>query len=135
MVVMLHAAVAEKLDLNPTDLKVADLVNRHGAMTAGQLAEVTGLTSGAITGIIDRLERTGFVTRQRDATDRRVVFIETVPEGAELLQRTFEPLSKAMDALDRTFTREELAVVERYMEAAISILSENAERIRAQATL
>src|SRR6516225_8343013 len=62
--IMFHQAVADRLGLNPTDHKCLDLVHRAGGATAGDLAEWTGLTTGAITGLIDRLERAGFVRRE-----------------------------------------------------------------------
>src|SRR6476659_7508269 len=72
---LFHGAVADKLGLNPSDHKCADLVREHGPLTAGRLAELTGLTTGAITGVIDRLERRGWVKRERDPNDRRKVIV------------------------------------------------------------
>src|SRR5262249_43014336 len=61
--IMFHQAVADRLGMNVTDHKCADILERNGPMTAGELAERTGLTTGAITGVIDRLEKAGFVRR------------------------------------------------------------------------
>ncbi len=58
--IMFHQAIADRLGLNPTDHKCLDLLASKGLMTAGELAEMTGLTTGAITGVIDRLEAAGF---------------------------------------------------------------------------
>src|SRR5216117_3098234 len=69
--VLFHAAVAERLGLSATDHKYADLIARQGPMTAGELADRAGLTTGAITGVLDRLERAGWVRRERDPHDRR----------------------------------------------------------------
>src|SRR5258706_11254106 len=69
--VMFHTAVAERLRLGLTDHKAFDFILRHGPVTAGQLAEITGLTTGAVTGVIDRLEKTGYVERGRHSADRR----------------------------------------------------------------
>lgn len=133
-VVLMHLAVADQLGLNPTDLKIVDLIIREGAMTAGQLAEETGLTSGAITGCIDRLEEARFVTRQRDQHDRRVVYIEAVEEGADLLHGMFHPLVLALDAKAKTFSPDELATVERYMKTVIEILQEYTQSVRMRAS-
>ena len=81
--VMFSQAVAERLDLNPTDLECLGIIGETGALTAGQLAELTGLTTGAITGVIDRLERAGYVRREQDASDRRRVIVQPVPETAQ----------------------------------------------------
>ena len=64
--IMFHQAVADRLGLNPTDHKCIDLLASAGSTTAGELAEATGLTTGAITGVIDRLEAAGFVRREDD---------------------------------------------------------------------
>ncbi len=68
--IMFHETVADLLGLYITDHKCLDLIHRFGAMPAGRLAELTGLTNGAITGIIDRLEKAGCVKRANDPTDR-----------------------------------------------------------------
>src|SRR5262245_4409010 len=74
--ILFHQAIADRLGLNVTDHKCADILLRTGPVTAGELARQTGLTTGAITGVIDRLEKAGFVRRIRDADDRRRVIVE-----------------------------------------------------------
>jgi len=81
--VMFHSAIAERLGLNTTDHKCLDILNHQGPLAAGQLAEITGLTTGAVTGVIDRLENAGYVRRDRDANDRRLVIIQPVADKAE----------------------------------------------------
>src|SRR3954468_24063564 len=73
-------AAAAQLGLNRTDLDCLSFVHLGGAVTAGDLAETTGLTTGAITGVIDRLEKGGFVVRSADPHDRRRVIVTAVPE-------------------------------------------------------
>src|ERR1700740_2764995 len=73
-------AVADQAGISSSDMDCMDFLNMEGRMTAGRLAELTGLTNGAITGVIDRLEKAGFVRRERDETDRRKVFIAPVPD-------------------------------------------------------
>lgn len=73
--VMFHQAVADRLGLHPTDHKCLDLLREEGPMSAGELAEATGLTSGAITGVADRLERAGFLHRESDPHDRRRILL------------------------------------------------------------
>src|SRR5579862_3079248 len=74
--ILFHQAVADRLGMNITDHKCADILARTGPITAGELARRTGLTTGAITGVIDRLEKAGFVRRVRDENDRRRVIVE-----------------------------------------------------------
>src|SRR5258708_2759629 len=78
--IMFHQAIADQLGLHPTDHKCADLLILKGPMTAGELAELTGLTTGAITGVVDRLAEAGFVRREDDPGDRRRVILRAVPE-------------------------------------------------------
>jgi DNA-binding MarR family transcriptional regulator len=76
-------AVADAIGLNRTDMRCIDVLHRDGALTAGQLAEATGLTTGAMTTALDRLERAGYARRTRDAADRRRVLVELTPKVDE----------------------------------------------------
>src|ERR1700743_1419267 len=92
---VLHSqAMATALGINSTDLECLDLVMMRGRLTAGELAGLTGLTSGAITGVIDRLERARFVRRERAADDRRKVFVEVLPS----VQANLNPLGTPMQS-------------------------------------
>src|SRR5579884_1254697 len=77
--VLYGQAVADIAGVSGSDLDCMDFLNLEGRMTAGRLAELTGLTTGAITGVVDRLEKAGYVRRERDESDRRKVFIAIVP--------------------------------------------------------
>src|ERR671932_2481021 len=76
-------AVADALGVNRTDMRCTDVLEREGPVTAGRLAEATGLTTGAITTVIDRLERGGFARPLRDPDDRRRVRVDLTPEARE----------------------------------------------------
>src|SRR4051794_32053548 len=78
--VLYTQAVADQLGLNLTDLSCTGILSAEGPITAGRLAELTGLTTGAITGVIDRLERAGYVRRESDPNDRRRVVVTLVGE-------------------------------------------------------
>lgn len=80
--VLFHHAVAERLGLGPTDRKCLDLLLDRGAMTGSGLAAITGLTTGAITGLVARLERAGFVWRAPDSVDRRKQIVTPAPHGS-----------------------------------------------------
>jgi DNA-binding MarR family transcriptional regulator len=88
-----------------------DILSTSGPLTAGRLAELTGLTTGAITGVVDRLERSGFVRRERDANDRRRVIVHLVPDRARKVAKLFEPLARAMAELYARYSDEELALM------------------------
>src|SRR6478609_1036968 len=94
--VLFGQAVANVAGISGSDLECLDFLNLEGRVTAGRLAEVTGLTTGAITGVVDRLEKTGFVRRERDETDRRKVFIATVPENVAKIGRFYEHMQRAI---------------------------------------
>jgi DNA-binding MarR family transcriptional regulator len=91
----LSQAVAEKVGLSQTDLLAMDLISRNGHVTAGQIAGHLHLTTGAITGLIDRLERSGFAKRQHDAKDRRRVVVVPTPKG-DRVGELFAPLALAL---------------------------------------
>jgi DNA-binding MarR family transcriptional regulator len=108
--IMLHQAVADLLGLHITDHKCLDYIYRFGAMPAGRLAELTGLTTGAVTGIIDRLENAGYVRRTSDPKDRRRTIVE--PTGNKRLERKLEaiftPLEERMHNLLSSYSDSEL---------------------------
>ena len=81
--------VALFLGINRTDGRCLDIVERHGRMTAGALATESGLTTGAVTAVIDRLESAGYLQRVRDASDRRKVFIELTPLMTAITKKLF----------------------------------------------
>lgn len=82
--VLLHQAIAARFGLGPTDMKCLDLARGEKDLTAGRLAEITGLSTSAVTAVVDRLERRGFATRERDPADRRKVLIRpTTTHDAE----------------------------------------------------
>src|SRR5436309_4774766 len=107
-------AVADSAGVSSSDLECLDFLNLEGRVTAGRLAEVTGLTTGAITGVVDRLEKAGFVRRERDAVDRRKVFIATVPENVARIGRFYVPMQQAMQKVCSTFSDAELALLLRF---------------------
>ncbi len=111
--VIFHHFIGERLGLNPTDHKCLDLIFRaETPMTATQLAEETGLSTGTITGVMDRLEKTGYIKRKRDANDRRLIFIKPLVERALIkLGPIFEPIRQASIDLYSNYTDEELTVI------------------------
>src|ERR1700676_1909839 len=93
-IMLFHEAVAERLGLGPTDHKCLDLLRERGAMTGSELAAITNLTSGAITGAVARLERAGYLHRQSDPHDGRRQILSPVLERVQHLHQVFEPIRK-----------------------------------------
>ena len=106
--VLYSQAVAERLGLNSTDLECLDFIVR-GPVTAGELAQATGLTTGAITGVIDRLERAGFARRERHGDDRRKVLVRALPAVQRNIGPLFEPMERAAMGILAGYSDKELA--------------------------
>lgn len=129
--IIFHEAVAEKAGMSGTDHKYLDLVFQEGPMTAGKLAELTGLTTGAITGIIDRLEKQGLVERKRDSDDRRKVMIIPMTENAMLkLGPIFESFRDELNRHYEKYSGEELEIIKKYLVDTIEFLNENAMQLK-----
>ncbi|WP_291694291.1 MarR family transcriptional regulator [Bradyrhizobium sp.] len=111
---MFAKLVADRAGISSADMDCIDFVNVEGRMTAGRLAELTGLTTGAITGVVDRLEKAGFVRRERDETDRRKVFIVPVEERMMEMGRPYELVKRAMQQQCEAYTDAELKFLIRY---------------------
>jgi DNA-binding MarR family transcriptional regulator len=109
--IMFHQAVADIFGLHITDHKCLDLIHRYGAMPAGRLAELTGLTTGAVTGIIDRLEEAGYVRRTDDPKDRRRIIVGPTKnkKWERKIEAIFIPLHERMHKLLSSYSDSELA--------------------------
>jgi DNA-binding MarR family transcriptional regulator len=132
--VALNAAMSQAMGLHPSEGLCVWHVTESAygePVTAGRLAEVTGLTTGAITGIIDRLEAAGFVRRERGAADRRKVFIRPVLERMAEIGALMEPMEQAFGELAGCYRSDELAVIRDYLDKARQVVNEQIERIRA----
>src|SRR5215469_10830198 len=116
--VFLHQAIAQSIGLNATDTKCVDLILSHplGALTAGQLSAMTGLTTGAVTHILDRLEQRQIIERVRDTQDRRRIFVQVNRQSLEPLMPHYEAIGKAYTDLVDRYTDEELQLICDYME-------------------
>jgi DNA-binding MarR family transcriptional regulator len=112
--VIFGQTVATRMGIASSDLECLDILNLEDRVTAGRLAEVTGLTTGAITGVIDRLEKAGFVQRERDETDRRKVFIKTIPANVAVVGKFYESLQRAMLKAWSEYSDEQLRLLLRF---------------------
>lgn len=109
--VIFGQAVADHAGVSASDLECLDFLNLEERVTAGRLAELTGLTTGAITGVVDRLENAGYVRRERDESDRRKVFIAIVPAAIAKIGAFYAPLQRAMQKVWSTYSDQELRVL------------------------
>ena len=103
-------AVANKIGLSATEFESMDIISRYQPMSAGQLSTCCGLTSGAITGIIDRLERAGFVRRKADPRDRRRVLLEPIEDRkkSRKIRELYRPMGHAFEAATKDCTPEQI---------------------------
>lgn len=117
-------AIAERLGINNTDLECLDLVRSRPdeTVTAGDLVTATGLTSGAITGVIDRLERAGLVRRERDPADRRKVVVRATQSAEKAISPLFAPLHCSMNELWASYSDEQLTLLRDFLTRACNIL-------------
>ncbi|EPD55709.1 MULTISPECIES: MarR family winged helix-turn-helix transcriptional regulator [Streptomyces] len=129
---LFNQAVADHLGLHPTDLQCLNLLTLEGApVTTGRIAELTGLTTGSATRLVDRLERAGYVLRERDAEDRRRVLVATVPERIAEFGRMWDRLGGDWSALFDELDDAELAVVVGHMRRTVEFSGQQVARLRA----
>jgi len=130
--VFFHEAIAAHLGMNAGEWRCYGLLKLHGPMTAGRLAELSGFTTGAITGIADRLTKTGYVKRQPNPEDRRSLILHPL-RLEEINAKTgpvFASLEKAMSEVAKNFTGQELAAVMDYLRRTIEALHEETMKLR-----
>ncbi len=125
--VLFSNAAAERLGLNPTDLECLGYLG-DGPVSAGALAAATGLTTGAITGVIDRLERAGFARREPDPNDRRKVLVRATPQAAARTAPIFTPMARATAGVLAGYSDAELTLLlgflEKSRDAGLAALAE-----------
>lgn len=121
--VLFHSMIASQLGLHPTDYKALGLLERLGAMSAGDIARHSGLATASVTNLIDRLEDKGFVRRVRDESDRRRVLVEPVRDR---ISRGRVLFTSTITSLARLFDR----YPDRDLEVIADFLARNAERLR-----
>lgn len=130
--IQMHEAIGRKAGLSGTDHKYLGFIIRKGEMTAGELSALTGLTTGAVTGLIDRFEQKDLVKR-RFGGDRRKVIVEP---NTEKIMAVFEPLYRTFrsksEQVMASFSEQELAVIEAYFLKAIEVMNETTGQLNAK---
>ncbi len=128
--ILMHEAIARKAGLSGTDHKYLGFLIEKGEITAGELSQLTGLTTGAVTGLIDRLEKKKLVKRQFDKEDRRkVIIVPNIQNAMKLLEPIFAELQQKTTKLISSFSEKEIQVIQRYFLSAIGIMNEVTQKI------
>lgn len=134
--VVYHQAASMRMGLNPTDLKTGALLRETGPITAGELADLIGLTTGAITGVLDRLEKAGVVRREHDPHDRRRVIIH-LTENPEYISKAITILGGLQEeslALLAGYTDEQIALINGFIIEGREIMRRQTARLREAAS-
>ncbi|MEP6755328.1 MAG: MarR family transcriptional regulator [Chthonomonadales bacterium] len=130
--ILFHQAIATIAGVSVTDLKCLDYVDRMGDVTAGDLARLTGLTTGAITAAIDRLEKTGLARRERDGLDRRKVFIRLCESPAMArIAPFYEAMGRESAQMIGRYSTSQLETIKDFCERCIEIMRRQTDAIRA----
>lgn len=128
--VLLHHAVADRLGLGPTDHKCLDLLQER-PMSGSELAALTGLTTGAITGVVARLERAGYLHREPDPWDGRRQILSAVPERLRDVAEVLQPLRAEMAELLDEFDSDQLVSLAKFLNRASELAHRHAALLRA----
>jgi len=126
---LFDSAVIELAGLNRTDWRCLDILGTRGPMTAGQLAAAVRLTTGAVTGVLDRLEAAGLVRRIRDTQDRRRVIVEVTAAVDALGAPVYGPLVADAATAHAAFDVDELELFTRFIKVERELLAKHTERV------
>jgi len=130
-VVLFHHAVAEHLGLGPTDHKCLDLLRDRGTMNGSEIAAITGLTTGAITGVVARLERAGYLRREPDPNDgRKQMLVLTLRHSH--IQDVIKPLREDVAAMLEHFDSHQLGAIAEFLARSTDLIYRHAALLRAQ---
>jgi DNA-binding MarR family transcriptional regulator len=114
----LNVSVAARVQLRGDDVELLDTITRRGPVTPSELATATGVHPATLTGILDRLERGGWLVRRRDMTDRRKVVLEGLPDRTGELLRLYGPMSRSIADLCSGYSTDELALIRDFLRRA-----------------
>lgn len=129
--IQMHETIARKAGFPGTDHKYLGFFLQKGKLTAGELAELTRLTTGSVTALIDRFEKKGLVKREHDSVDRRKVFI--VPESEKimaLLKPFYQDFQDETEKLIASFSSNEREVIESYLTKALQLANQTISKLK-----
>jgi DNA-binding MarR family transcriptional regulator len=124
-------AAYARLGINRSDGRCIDIIDMHGRVTAGQLASESGLSTGAVTTLLDRLERAGYVHRVRDTVDRRRVLVELTDEARRRAGEIWGPIAAESAETIAGYSDAELVFLRDFLQAGRDFLARHLERITA----
>jgi DNA-binding MarR family transcriptional regulator len=128
--IQMHEAVARKAGLSGTDHKYLGFLIQKGQMTAGELSNLTGLTTGAVTGLIDRFEKKKLVKRRFAEDDRRKIIIEPNTKNImAILAPLYKEFRNKSEKLTASFSNKEIKIIETYFLKAIEIMNETTSKL------
>src|SRR5215831_4110213 len=128
---LMNQAAADRIGINATDLNCLNILSFSGHMTAGELARATGLTTASITGVIDRLEEAGYVSRERDPHDRRRVVVQiNLDRAMKDVAMVFVPMLRAWREMASRYSDDELRLIVDFYARMEQVLRDHIVRLR-----
>lgn len=121
--------MAQKMGVVHTDLKTANILNETGPLTAGELSKITGLSTGSVTALVDRLEKAGYVRRERNESDRRRVMIVPIPERHKEIMNHYKSLSSKIKQLGEDYEGQELNLILTFLSDITDLLEQESETL------
>jgi DNA-binding MarR family transcriptional regulator len=127
----MHETIARKAGFSGTDHKYLGFFLQKGKLTAGELAALSGLTTGAVTGLIDRFEKKNLVKREYDENDRRKVFIVAdYKKIVKIFKPYYKQFQEESEKLMATFSTKEIAVIQSFLLKGISLMKETHNKFK-----
>lgn len=130
--VLFQQNMAHKIGVSHTDLKSAEILNETGPITAGELSKTIGLSTGSVTALINRLEKSGYVKRKRDQLDGRKVMIMPIPERQEQIKSHYQSLSMATKELCSAYNEQELILINQFVEEITKIMDKENDKLMSE---
>ncbi|MGE7186536.1 MarR family transcriptional regulator [Peribacillus sp. NPDC006672] len=127
--VLFQQNMAQKIGVSHTDLKSAEILNETGPITAGELSKITGLSTGSVTALINRLEKSGYVKRERDHMDGRRVMITLISERQDHIKSHYQSLSMATKDLCSAYNEQELIFITQFVRDITKIMDKENDKL------
>src|SRR5680860_597417 len=127
---LMDQAFVDFLGINRTDGRCLDVVDQHGGITAGELSREIGLTTGAVTAVVDRMEAAGLLRRRSDPDDRRKVVIELTPEAQRLAAEVYGPIAHFSRPYLESLSDQQILTLIGFFESSRRVTVEHARAIR-----